>query len=246
MIVISVGMQKAGSGLYFNLTNDLLAAAGMQDVREIKEKHGLTGLLKHYNCNIGDLGENNLQPLLPIHESGNSFVVKTHRGPTAFVKKLMKKGVVKITCIYRDPRDVVLSVMDHGKKLRNNGENHPFASCFTTTDTVSRVKSWLDTGIMEWLKLKDILCVKYEQLIEKPIREIERLCEFFGIDYSHIDLQELYANYSSGNLDDSLKDYLHFNVGKAGRFRFAMVEEDVALCNRHFAKYYKKLDYPDR
>jgi hypothetical protein len=28
MIVISAGMQKSGSGLYFNLTNDLMIAAG--------------------------------------------------------------------------------------------------------------------------------------------------------------------------------------------------------------------------
>ena len=122
MIVISAGVHKAGSGLYFNLTNDLLIAAGMQDVREVKKEHGLADLLKNYNCNIG---------------------------------------------------------------------------------------------------------------------------EFLGIDYSHIDLQTLYAKYRVNNLDDSRKDCLHFNVGKAGRFRTAMTEEDLEICNRHFSKYYKKLGYPN-
>ena len=243
MIVISAGMQKAGSGLYFNLTNDLLVAAGMRDVREIKEKHGLEDLLKHYNCNIGSLTENNLNPLLPIHESGNSFVIKTHSGPTAFLKKLVKKGIAVVTCIYRDPRDVVLSAMDHGKKIRNEGENHSFASCTTTADTVPQVKDWLDTGIMDWLKLKGALFVKYEDLIQNPVAELERLCEFLNIDCANIDLQSLYAKYSSGKLDDFRKNVLHFNVGKAGRFRTAMPVEDQALCNRHFSKYLKKLGY---
>jgi hypothetical protein len=244
MIVISAGMQKAGSGLYFNLTNDLLIAAGMQDVREIKEKHGLEDLLKHYNCNISELVKNNLAPLLSIHESGNSFVVKTHNGPTKFLKKLIKKGVVKVTCIYRDPRDVTLSAMDHGKKIRDKGESHSFVHCTTTAETVPMVKSWLDTSIMEWLKLKDLLCVEYEDLIENPIEELEKLCKFLGIDYSHIDLQSLYAKYSRDNLDDSSKNFLHFNVGKTGRYLTAMSKEDLNLCNRHFSKYLKKLDYP--
>lgn len=243
MIVISAGMHKAGSGLYFNLTNDLLVAAGMQDVREIKEKHGFTDLLKHYNCNIGELVENNLEPLLPIHESGSSFVVKTHRAPTSFLKRLMKQGVVKVTCIYRDPRDVVLSAMDHGKKIREKGGNHSFVHCTTTAETTPRVKSWLETSIMDWLKLKDVLSVKYEELLENPTRELEKLCNFLGIDYSHIDLQTLYKKYRSGNLDDAAKGYLHFNVGKAGRFHSTMSVEDLEICNRHFSKYYQELGY---
>ena len=48
----------------------------------------------------------------------------------------------------------------------------------------------------------------------------------------------------SGNLDDFQKNVLHFNVGKTGRFRTVMEEEDVKLCNRHFSKYYEKLGYP--
>jgi hypothetical protein len=31
MIILSIGMPRAGSGWYYNLTNDLMLAAGAQD-----------------------------------------------------------------------------------------------------------------------------------------------------------------------------------------------------------------------
>ena len=52
MIIISAGMRKAGSGLYFNLTNDLLVAANMQDVRELKTKYELESILKYITATL--------------------------------------------------------------------------------------------------------------------------------------------------------------------------------------------------
>lgn len=245
MIVVSAGMQKAGSGLFFNLTNDLLVAAGMQDVRQLKSKFGLKNILKHYNCNIGDLHRGNFEQIIPLHEAGNSFAVKTHRGPTKFVKMLMKKGVVKTTLIYRDPRDVVLSAMDHGEKIRKDGENHSFAPCTSTAETIPYVKLWLDTGIMGWLESDRVLKVKYENLIATPAAELKRLGRFLDIDLSSIDLKALYGKYKGSELDDLRKQYLHYNVGQAGRFRTIMSARDLTLCNRHFSKYLKKLQYPE-
>ncbi len=52
MLVLSVGIPKSGSGWYFNLKNDLLIAAGHQDVRDIRKKFNLESCMKYYNCNM--------------------------------------------------------------------------------------------------------------------------------------------------------------------------------------------------
>lgn len=242
MIVMSAGLQKCGSGLYFNLTNDLLIAAGKEDVRAIKERFKLENILQHYNCNISNLSENNLNYLLSIHETGKTFVVKTHMGPTKFLEILMKKGIVKASCIYRDPRDVVLSAMDHGEKIRKKGETHTFASCSSIEKTIKSVKTWLD-NIMRWFELDDVLLVKFENLIEKPIEQLERLAKFLEIDTTNIDLELIYSKYDIEKLDDFQKDYLHFNIGNTGRFRTIMEEKDLNMCNKHFFKYFEKMGY---
>ena len=37
MIILSVGMPRAGSGWDYNLTNDLMLANGAQDARQIRQ-----------------------------------------------------------------------------------------------------------------------------------------------------------------------------------------------------------------
>jgi len=244
MIVISIGLQKSGSGLYFNLTNDLLIAAGKRDIHQIKSEYGLENVLNHYNCNIGNLKRDNFKRLLPIHQAGNSFAVKTHNGPTDFVKELMKRNLAMVTCIFRDPRDVVLSALDHGKIIRSEGENHTFASCTSIENTIPMVKSWLDNSIMKWLEMDNILIVKYENLIEKPVEELERLAKFLKIGLVNINLKTIYSKYNTRNLDDFQKDYLHFNKGIASRFRAVLSADELETCNRSLLNYLERLGYP--
>ena len=245
MIVFSVGLQKSGSGLFFNLTNDLLIAAGKEDVRDIKSKFNLEDILKYYNCNIVDLSDNNLNYLLSIHDTGNTFVVKTHNGPTKFLEMLMNKGIVKVTCIYRDPRDVVLSAMDHGRKIISKGETHTFASCSSIETTIPIVKSWLDNNIMKWIELdsSNLMIVKYEDLIAGPMDELKKLAGFLDIKLNNIDLETIYSRYASDQLDEFQKNYLHFHVGEAGRFRSALQGKDLKICNHHLSKYLEKMGY---
>jgi hypothetical protein len=243
MIVISAGLQKSGSGLYFNLTNDLLIAAGKEDIRKIRDKYNLHDILKYHNCNVGILSEDNIKHLLPVHEAGHTFVVKTHAGPSEFAKRLIEEGIIKVTCIFRDPRDVVLSAVDHGEKIRNQGQSHTFASCTSVENTIPLVESWLENSIMKWLELENVLLTKYENLVVKPVEELERLAAFLGIEAKGIDLEALYAGYRHKELDDFQKDYLHFNVGIPGRFRSVLEEKDLNRCTAEFSQYLEKMEY---
>jgi len=243
MIVISAGLQKSGSGLFFNFTNDLMMAAGCQDIRELKAKNQLESILKHHNCNIGALNEENFKELIQLHLEGNSFVVKTHSAPSKYIDRLASDGIVKVTCIYRDPRDVVLSAMDHGQKIRENNEGHTFASCHYLTDTVPQVKSWLD-NIIKWLDFDGVYFAKYENLVQNHVAELEKLCSFLNISAEIIDLRAMSREYSTEGLSDFKKDYLHFNVGHPQRFRSVLSEEEISYCNQYFSDYLIKLEYP--
>jgi hypothetical protein len=242
MIILSAGLRKSGSGLYFNLTNDLLIAARQEDVRDIRQQYKLDNVLKYHNCNLEELTWPNLKKILPLHFKGKTFVVKTHEGPTKMIRFLMAMKLVKVTFIYRDPRDVLLSTLDHGEKIRRRGESHTFARFSSFENTIPRLKIWLDVAL-QWLELGNILPVKYEDLIEKPVLELQRLAKFLGIDINQIDLSSIYLNYRAKKLDDFQKNYLHFNVGRARRFTEIMGKEDLSICNRHFTQYYKRMGY---
>ena len=92
MIILSVGMPRAGSGWYYNLTNDLVVASGYQDGRQIRKRYHLQNILTEVNCNIGALTPRRLLAVLLPSLMGNTFVIKAHAAPTPFALRLILMG----------------------------------------------------------------------------------------------------------------------------------------------------------
>ena len=109
MIILSVGMPRAGSGWHYNLIHDLMKTLGAVDARDIRERYRLQAILTEVNNNIGVLSARRLGLVtLPVLV-GNTFVIKAHAGPTLSSRTLQSLGLLRVTYIYRDPRDAMLS-----------------------------------------------------------------------------------------------------------------------------------------
>jgi hypothetical protein len=243
VIVISAGLPKSGTGLYFNLTNDLLIRSGKMDARIVRDNYH-ADILKYYNCNLEQFTYSNIVKLFVTNCRVGSFAIKTHEPPIRHLKALAAAHIAKCTCIYRDPRDVVLSAIDHGEKVRKKGEAHPFTPCTTIEATIPFVKGWLDHSILKWLKVNGVLIVKYENLVLHPLSELKRLAAFLNVDIRDIDLAALYSQYDKNSLQQSNVDRLHFNQGVVNRFRSVLSKDELEMCNHHFRSYLQLLDYP--
>jgi hypothetical protein len=121
MIILSVGMPRAGSGWYYNLTHDLVTASGGQNARQVRKRYHLQKILTEVNCNIGVLTVRRLSAVLIPSLLGNTFVIKAHAGPTPFALGLIRAGWLRPAYIYRDPRDAMLSAYDNGQKALKKG-----------------------------------------------------------------------------------------------------------------------------
>jgi sulfotransferase family protein len=246
MIVLSAGMPKAGSGWYFNLTNDLLIAAGYQDVREIRRRYRLQAILRFQNCNIGKLSWRNLGLLTIPHLLGNTFVVKTHQSPSTSLRRLISGGIIRATYIYRDPRDVVISAFEHGQRLRSRGETHTFGQLHSLTDAILLAAHSL-TIWEQWLQPGLALTVRYEDLVADPVQELGRLAEFLSVRVPYESLCRTVAAYHPARItaDENKVDALHFNQGVVGRFRAVLKPEELALCQQQLGGYIKKMGYAE-
>ena len=81
MIVLSVGMPRAGSGWHYNLIHDLMKTAGAVDAREIRARFGLQKILTEVNCNIGVLSARRLARVaVPLPRS----TARSARSPATF------------------------------------------------------------------------------------------------------------------------------------------------------------------
>lgn len=242
MIVVSASLKKSGSGWYFNMTNDLLKQAGHPDVRTVRRTYGLEPVLQDENCRINP-NLPNLVRLLRPHRQGHTFVVKTHLGPTPSLRLLMATGAAKATYIYRDPRDVVLSALDHGERVREEGKPNELAELHNVEEAVTYVKQLL-AGWEAWTKTRNTLVVRYEDLVADTPGALNDLARFLALDVSEQAIENVAARYQKGKQDVVTQQKLHFNKGIVGRFRDTMSSKERDLCTEAFAPYLKQMGYP--
>jgi hypothetical protein len=244
MIVISAGMYKAGSGWYFNLTNDLLMAANKSDIRIVCEKFHLDNMLNGENYNIGALTFRKLLALSIPHFLGYTFVVKTHRRPSRELRWLMSLGLAKATYIYRDPRDVIISLFEHGQRIKSEKPNHIFAQQDSIETAIEFIRKPLQV-YDEWINNNShVLHESYENLVLDPETALIKLADFLSLSVERSKIKELVKRYTPENLDNTKENLLHYNKGKLGRFKDIMTRAQQDLCNEQFGDYLRKMGYP--
>ena len=243
MIVISAGLQKSGTAWFFNLTNDLLAASGGEDVRCVRERYGLDDVLLGANCRLRDL-EWSTFARLARSAIKRDLAVKTHGNLSAPARRLLDWGLIKATYIYRDPRDVALSALRHGLRLRQQGRKAGRLDELDTIEAgIERTAGWLSAGV-GWRSHPKVFRTSYEDLVQDPKSVLGRLLDYLAQTVTEDTLAEVVASYEPSRLAEArLVGRLHFDRGEVGAFRREMTAEQIERANRAFAPHLEALGY---
>lgn len=240
MIVLSVGMPRAGSGWHYNLIHDLMEAAGYTDARLIREKYRLQGILTEVNCNIGVLSARRMGMVAVPALAGNDFVIKAHAGPSFSSRLLQRLGLLRITYIYRDPRDAMLSAFDYGQRALKKGRPNAFSHLTDFDRTLDFIMEYI--RIWEaWMREKDVLIARYEDLLMDYDNEAGRLVKFLGLDGDSSEVQDVIGKYRPGAAEG--QQGLHFFKGKIGRFRESYSAEQQEIFKERMGGYLSKMGY---
>lgn len=239
MIILSAGLPKSGTAWYYNLTNDLLIAAGRDDAHVVREKYRLQKILDGENCRLVKTDLLSLAQIFLPHFAGHTFAIKTHAKPRLWLKA--NKWMVKPTYIYRDPRDVALSAFDNGKKMRAQGVQHRFAQLETLEDAILMTNNWLKLW-KAWSNYKQALFVRYEELLANPLYEMQRLATYLDLQVSDELLAQVVAKYQNINRAQDFHR-LHFNKGITGRYKQEMTPEQIAYAEQLFASSLHQMGY---
>ncbi len=248
MVVLSVGMRKSGSGWYFNMTNELLATGGGADVQEVRRRLLLRSVIRGNNGKVGRLRWPTLLRLAVPSAAVPSFTVKSHAGPTPSLRLFLKLGLMKATYLYRDPRDVVLSALDHAEAARDSGVEIDLARrLFSAEDALALVQRELERW-EQWIRVPDVLTVRYEDLLADTPGELRRLADFLGLQVPETALLKIVERYDKAayarTIDQPIiGNRLHLNKGVAGRFSREMSPEMRALCEERLGTYLAKMGY---
>lgn len=240
-LILSVGMPRAGSGWYYNLTHDLVVAAGYQDARAIRKRYRLQRLLTEVNCNIGSLGLHRVLPVMIPVNLGNTFAVKTHAGLEPYALSLIRRGVIRPTYIYRDPRAALLSAYEYGQRGFEQDRENAFSHLTTIDSAIQFMQGYVRIW-RQWMDCGQASHVRFENFLADYPAEALRLVNFLGLDPGKQSIQDIVEKYKPQRAQE-IDRGIHFNQGKSERFRQVLTSDQLAACNQAFAGDLEAMGY---
>ena len=240
MIILSVGMPRAGSGWHYNLIHDLMKTADAVDASVIREKYRLQGILTEVNNNIGVLSARRLGMVTLPALMGNTFVIKAHAGPTSTSRLLQGLGLLRITYIFRDPRDAMLSAFEYGQRGLQKGRPNAFSHLTDFQKSLDFIMDYV--RIWErWTREKNVSSTRYEDLQTDYDNEVSRLVKFLKLNGEMPEVQKVIEGYHQPVMDG--QKGLHFNKGQIGRFRDVYGPEQQATLKERMSPYLPRMGY---
>ena len=240
MIVLSVGMPRAGSGWHFNLIHDLMKTTGCADARKIRKQYHLQNILTEVNCNIGILSARRLGRVAIPALMGKTFVIKAHAGPTGTSRLLESLGLLCITYIYRDPRDAMLSAYEYGQRVLARGRPNAFSHLTDFEKTLDFMLGYVQVW-EKWTQEKKALVARYEDLLTNYDAEAARLVRFLKLNGDQPEVRAVTDQYRPDA--NNGQQGLHFFKGKIGRFRDVYTAEQQIVLKEKFGAALAEMRY---
>lgn len=91
-------------------------------------------------------------------------------------------GARFVFCV-RDPRAVVASMLEVGKRAKEKGQTSP-GYTRNLYSAIRTIKATNDAGFRAAARSERVLTVVYERLVDQPERETTRICEFLGLPWA--------------------------------------------------------------
>lgn len=256
MLVISGGMPRSGSRWYYRVTYALIVAAGNPDARGLQQLYG-----KELPPGLTLKPPTYLYRLIRFNRVSTrydvTFPVKTHTAPELSIKYFLEHKGIKGTYTYRDPRDVIVSALERGREMRETGAAERYyrigpLKTFARLKTLEGAITWMIWQQIprwkRWMKCRNVLVSRYEDLRTNTEAEIRRLVDFLELDLDDRQIADVMEefDYESG---DKKPDFRTagagrlVNKGVAGRYKDVFTPEQQDFLNAKLGKYILQMGY---
>jgi len=95
-------------------------------------------------------------------EIGHPVAIKTHTRPDPEVVQMLENNEAFAHATFRDPREIALSMLDHGRRSRAEG-GKSFTEYKTVQDTVEDIKHQTNS-LLAWLSLPNVRPLYYDDI----------------------------------------------------------------------------------
>ena len=257
MLLITAGMQKAGSSWHCNMVGELAVRAGHEPTRDWRDRAGLQDVLGPWHTpGVGRTWGRRLRRIDAARPRGLWVVFKTHERPWPTLRRMLADGRARASYVYRDPRDVVISAGRHGERQRAGGDRQDLLhrlrlrgfGRLTTPEVTAR---WVRRRLLPtwdaWSRVPGVLMLKYEDLNRDPAEGLRRSRDHFGIPVDDAAVAEVAEAFKPESLKkaraSAVSGALHLDAARVGRHKEMLSDDQIAYCERLFAPWLAKMGY---
>ena len=172
LLYFSYGMTKTGSTLAFQLVRSALDLCGFPQDRVPLDVVNPV-LTRNFVNHISERQLNELKD--EARKRGYPIALKTHMRPSAGVVKMIQCGEAIAHACYRDPRDMILSMLDHARISRANGATE-FAELTNIEQVLVNIRSQ-HNSLTAWLRLPGVIPLYFEDIAFETARTAKRVLQ---------------------------------------------------------------------
>ena len=238
MLIFSNSMCKSASTLIWWYTEKLVYAAhpknGAKALRELTS----SGEIKGSNAYMDHpVTEEKIDRLIELAKNEGPTVVKVHCYLTPYLKQVLESGDAVATFCYRDPRDMILSAMDHRVRAAKEGRE-VFEKFTTVKESLDEASYWCRMSCT-WYESQLAELFQYVDTVSRPIWQMRRLGKFLNFDVSDELIEQVQADESK----HKSVGWCEFNKGDLSRYHNEMQSHEIELCNQYLGKFIRQLGF---
>jgi hypothetical protein len=235
--VLSCALPKSGSTLLFVYTEDILQRAFPETGKGALYRGIRDGRWQGRGGFLTKLANDTIADLVDLAAQYGPVTVKSHSALKPSIRHALKANRVLATFIHRDPRDVLLSAMDHRRRTLGTDK-----SCFEDWNSLRASLSLIKPMLAEalpWTAAKDVCLFRYDRLLKHTVEELTRLVHYLGLNVPTAVLEAIIAAREKAKIPGRLQ----YNTGKSLRYREEMSAADIRLCNEVIGEEITSLGY---
>lgn len=224
-IYFGYGMTKSASSFIYQLEERVFK---LSNYDLVKIPHEIRGNKAAENY-LGPITDDKIREVLDWLPKNAVTVIKTHGAPSQLACDLVEQGQAFASATYRDPRDIAVSMVDHGQRARAKGIAD-FANFHKPSDALSDIKHQLNR-LNPWLNLSACQPLSYDLIRTSPEKVVQLILDQVGL--KGVDISSVLEPFFQKN------NIIHYNVGVSGRYHNFMSQEEVEKFNKELEAFIK-------
>jgi hypothetical protein len=229
MIIVSYGMQKSASTFVYQLIRDMLENAG-HNQENIRNKF----LFKENSAPYQNLTGEYLEYFCSVVPENQIYLIKTHSHLDNLMKEMLFNKKALALATYRDPLDIVISLLDVGKSeklLPILQQRQPFADINTVSDAINML-DWIIPSAESWLECDYVKPISYVDIYLQPYNVAEEIKRLLNLD---VNAKIICEKYISNKMAIG-----EFNKGGIGRWKGVISDAELFVIQKKYKDFMGK------